>query len=488
MPGSRSRGGCGGSSRCRSPGPIEPPRSRRGRALSVRRTSDREDADDRPREHGRRQRQRQRQAGQDISIEPAPDEPAGGRVLADLRRDGGGRGTAPPRAKRRACAPPRGEPGRCRDQYQDDHRHTNQFARGAIRETLHDRGCPTTDCACGAGTQTPRRPPAPPLGARPRAPARLVADRPRDGRAPRAGLPGGRRHRVRAAGGGDAPGRLGTPDVCASRARLRPPRRARERVAGGAPDEPRTDISFWLSGIGDVYAIPALVAVTAIVAAAMLRWRVAAFIVTAIAVEAATYRVATFAIDRQRPHVPRLDDLPVNDSYFSGPHGGVRRGLLRHGAVDHLLGAKSGWARAICGSSPSSSRCWLGSRGCTGGCTTRRTWPRASSSASAPHGCPHRRSGRGRRRHGGRPPHESDRRHRTRGQEHRGRPARASPHARRTRRQRSALGRGGQEPQGAEAGRSACSSRESTCSSCGAGMAWRSAVWTCWPEPTRRWP
>jgi len=75
--------------------------------------SDREDADDRPREHGRRQRQRQREAGEDIRIEPAPDEPAGGRVLADLRRDGGGRGAAPPRAKRGAGAAPGGEPGRC---------------------------------------------------------------------------------------------------------------------------------------------------------------------------------------------------------------------------------------------------------------------------------------------------------------------------------------------------------------------------------------
>lgn len=80
----------------------------------------------------------------------------------------------------------------------------------------------------------------------------------------------------------------------------------------------RTDVSFWLSGIGDVYAIPALVAVTAVVAAVRRRWRAAAFIVTAIAVEAATYRIATFAIDRQRPHVPRLDDLPVNDSFYSG--------------------------------------------------------------------------------------------------------------------------------------------------------------------------
>jgi membrane-associated phospholipid phosphatase len=80
----------------------------------------------------------------------------------------------------------------------------------------------------------------------------------------------------------------------------------------------RTDASFWISGIGDVYAIPALVALTALVAALRRRWRAAAFIVTAIAVEAATYRVATFFINRQRPHVPRLDDLPVNDSFYSG--------------------------------------------------------------------------------------------------------------------------------------------------------------------------
>ena len=80
----------------------------------------------------------------------------------------------------------------------------------------------------------------------------------------------------------------------------------------------RTDISFWLSGIGDVYAIPALVALTVVIAAVRRKWRAAAFIVTAIVLEAATYRVATLAIDRQRPHVRRLDDLPVNDRFYSG--------------------------------------------------------------------------------------------------------------------------------------------------------------------------
>ena len=63
-------------------------------------------------------------------------------------------------------------------------------------------------------------------------------------------------------------------------------------------DGTRNDISFWLSGIGDVLAIPALVALTAIAAMVMRRWRVAGFIVAAIAVEAATYRVATLIIHR----------------------------------------------------------------------------------------------------------------------------------------------------------------------------------------------
>jgi undecaprenyl-diphosphatase len=80
----------------------------------------------------------------------------------------------------------------------------------------------------------------------------------------------------------------------------------------------RNDVSYWTSGIGDVYAIPAVVAATVLVAAARRSWRVAGFIVAAIAIEAATYRVVTLLIHRERPRVPRLDDLPVNASYYSG--------------------------------------------------------------------------------------------------------------------------------------------------------------------------
>ncbi len=80
----------------------------------------------------------------------------------------------------------------------------------------------------------------------------------------------------------------------------------------------RNDVSFWLSGMGDVSAIPALVAITVIVAAIRRSWRVAGFILGAIGVEAATYRLTTLVIHRERPNVPRLDHLPADASFFSG--------------------------------------------------------------------------------------------------------------------------------------------------------------------------
>jgi undecaprenyl-diphosphatase len=109
----------------------------------------------------------------------------------------------------------------------------------------------------------------------------------------------------------------------------------------------RNNVSFWLSGMGDVYAIPALVAVTAIVAAATRHWRVAAFIVTVIALEAATYRVATWAIQRQRPQVPRLDDLPANASYYSG-HTGASVAVYCGLALLISSWVRSGRARVVC--------------------------------------------------------------------------------------------------------------------------------------------
>jgi membrane-associated phospholipid phosphatase len=81
-----------------------------------------------------------------------------------------------------------------------------------------------------------------------------------------------------------------------------------------------SDASYVGSSIGDIPFIPALVILTALGAAILRRWRIFAFIVGAILVEVATYRVTSLIVHRNRPDVPRLDPdhLPVNQSYPSG--------------------------------------------------------------------------------------------------------------------------------------------------------------------------
>jgi undecaprenyl-diphosphatase len=83
-------------------------------------------------------------------------------------------------------------------------------------------------------------------------------------------------------------------------------------------DDVRTDGSGYGSAIGDIPVLPVVVLLVVIVAAIARRWRVCAFLVAAILVEAATYRVASLLVHRERPTVPRLDHLPANESYPSG--------------------------------------------------------------------------------------------------------------------------------------------------------------------------
>jgi membrane-associated phospholipid phosphatase len=78
------------------------------------------------------------------------------------------------------------------------------------------------------------------------------------------------------------------------------------------------DASYVGSSIGDIPFIPALVILAALGALIMRRWRFLAFIAGAILVEVASYRVTSLIVHRERPTVPRLDHLPVNQSYPSG--------------------------------------------------------------------------------------------------------------------------------------------------------------------------
>lgn len=87
---------------------------------------------------------------------------------------------------------------------------------------------------------------------------------------------------------------------------------ARERTPG------LSDASYVGSSIGDIPFIPALVILFGLVAAIRRHWRAGGLIVGAIVVEVATYRLTSLIVHRERPQVPRMDHLPVNQSYPSG--------------------------------------------------------------------------------------------------------------------------------------------------------------------------
>jgi undecaprenyl-diphosphatase len=80
----------------------------------------------------------------------------------------------------------------------------------------------------------------------------------------------------------------------------------------------RNDVTYVGSSIGDIPVLPALVTLVVIAAALMRRWRIAGFVLGAILVEVATYRITSMIVHRERPTVPRLDHLPTNQSFPSG--------------------------------------------------------------------------------------------------------------------------------------------------------------------------
>ena len=79
-----------------------------------------------------------------------------------------------------------------------------------------------------------------------------------------------------------------------------------------------TDASEVGSTVGGAPLLPILVGAIALVCAVRRQWLIAAFAVFGLVVESATYRVTSIAVPRERPHVQRLEDLPVDASYPSG--------------------------------------------------------------------------------------------------------------------------------------------------------------------------
>ena len=78
------------------------------------------------------------------------------------------------------------------------------------------------------------------------------------------------------------------------------------------------DVSFFGSEISGGIVLPILVVLIGIGFAVRRHWRAAVFALFCVALESATYRTTVVFVDRERPDVPRLDDLPPDASFPSG--------------------------------------------------------------------------------------------------------------------------------------------------------------------------
>jgi membrane-associated phospholipid phosphatase len=79
-----------------------------------------------------------------------------------------------------------------------------------------------------------------------------------------------------------------------------------------------TDASLVGSIMAGGVVLPIIAGLAALTAAVARHWRLAGFLLFALAVESASYRTTTLFIHRHRPEVHRLENLPVNASYPSG--------------------------------------------------------------------------------------------------------------------------------------------------------------------------
>jgi len=79
-----------------------------------------------------------------------------------------------------------------------------------------------------------------------------------------------------------------------------------------------TDASLVGSIMAGGVVLPIVAVVAAVIALVAKHWRLAGFLLFALAVESASYRTTTLLVHRHRPEVHRLEKLPVDASYPSG--------------------------------------------------------------------------------------------------------------------------------------------------------------------------
>lgn len=112
----------------------------------------------------------------------------------------------------------------------------------------------------------------------------------------------------------------------------------------GQRTETWTDASWVGSELSGGYVIPTALALIALVMVVRRRWLIAAYVVSAVAVESATYRATTLFVERQRPDVERLESLPVAASY---PSGHVAASIALYSGLALLITSRfaHGWMR-----------------------------------------------------------------------------------------------------------------------------------------------
>jgi undecaprenyl-diphosphatase len=79
-----------------------------------------------------------------------------------------------------------------------------------------------------------------------------------------------------------------------------------------------TDVSLIGSIMAGGVVLPIIAGAGALIALVTKHWRLAGFLVFALALESGSYRATTLVVHRHRPEVHRLESLPVNASYPSG--------------------------------------------------------------------------------------------------------------------------------------------------------------------------
>jgi membrane-associated phospholipid phosphatase len=95
-----------------------------------------------------------------------------------------------------------------------------------------------------------------------------------------------------------------------------------------------TDASLVGSIMAGGVVLPIIAGVAALVALVGKHWRLAGFLLFALAVESGSYRATTLVVHRHRPEVHRLESLPVNASY---PSGHTAASIAVYGGIALLL-------------------------------------------------------------------------------------------------------------------------------------------------------